>query len=343
MGDVRFYHEVYGQVHELPSSLFPYERGLQEFFEKHLRALTGIFFLASEYSTGQRHGRRIDTLGLDEAGRPVVVEYKRRQDENVINQGLHYLAWLEDHRAEFRELVRERLGDRRDIDFRTPRLLCIASDFPGQDETAAQSSRRRIELVRYRRYGDAFLALEWVHGGESVAPGTPAVVSPTVQPPKRPRQNPEDLPPATSAKEPNFSVYRPWNKTSEETRTLFLKLKTMVESLGRVRTDPFPSEMSFKCLAAPDKKPPVVAYVHLRARNRLCVLIYETHVRHIPLEEGFTRPYAGGVQREITIRDAEHIRRAEPLLRAAYDSLSKHGSSPARSTAARKAWATRQS
>ena len=72
MGDVRFFHEIYGDVHELPSNPFTYERGLQEFFEKHLRALAGIDFLASEYSTGQRHGRRIDTVGMDEAGRPVV-------------------------------------------------------------------------------------------------------------------------------------------------------------------------------------------------------------------------------------------------------------------------------
>ena len=37
--------------------ILPYERGLQEFFEKYLRTLTGVDFLASEYSTGQRHGR----------------------------------------------------------------------------------------------------------------------------------------------------------------------------------------------------------------------------------------------------------------------------------------------
>ena len=64
--------EIYGDVHELPDGgPFPYERGLQEFFEKYLCTLTAV-------------------------------DYKRRQDENVINQGLDYLAWLEDHRAEFR-------------------------------------------------------------------------------------------------------------------------------------------------------------------------------------------------------------------------------------------------
>lgn len=64
---------------------FPYERDLQEFFEKYLRTQIDVEFLASECSTGERHSRRIDTLGIDRAGRPVVVEYRRRRDENVIN------------------------------------------------------------------------------------------------------------------------------------------------------------------------------------------------------------------------------------------------------------------
>ena len=179
MATIRFFHEIYDNVHELQDQgPFPYERGLQEFFEKHLRTLTGVEFLDSEYSTGQRHSRRIDTLGIDGDGRPVVVEYKRHQDEDVINQGLDYLACLEDHQAEFRELVREKLGDGRvrNIDFRTPRLLCIAGDFLRQDRIAARDSRRRIELLRYRRYGDAYVALEWVYGGEAIEPAPPRPV-----------------------------------------------------------------------------------------------------------------------------------------------------------------------
>ena len=306
MATIRFFHEICGNVHELPDrGPFPYERGLQKFFEKHLRTLTGVEFLVSEYSTGQRHCRRIDTLGIDRKGRPVVVEYKRRQDENVINQGLDYLAWLEDHRAEFRELVREKLGDERvtGVDFETPRLLCIAGEFLRQDQIAAENSRQRVELLRYRRYGDAFVALEWVYGGEAVEPDP--------VPPPPPGPSDRDL----------YSIYEPWNKASEETRTLFRELETLVESLGSVRTDAFKSEMSFKYMAVPGNRKPVVAYVYLR-RDGIRVFIHEKHLRDIPPEDGFTRPNVSGPYREITIRDREHIRRAEPLLRAAYDSLS---------------------
>jgi len=79
MAPTRFFNNIDGNVHELlERGPYRYERELQEFFERHLHTLTGVEFLASEYSTG-RHGRRIDTLGIDGAGRPVVVEYKRRQ------------------------------------------------------------------------------------------------------------------------------------------------------------------------------------------------------------------------------------------------------------------------
>ena len=328
MATIRFFHDIYGDVHELPDGgPFPYERGLQEFFEKHLRALTGVDFLDSEYSTGQRHSRRIDTLGIDGAGRPVVVEYKRRQDENVINQGLDYLVWLEDHRAEFRELVREKLGDGRvaDIDFRTPRLLCIAGEFLRQDQIAAQNSRRRVELLRYRRYGDAYVALECVYGGEAVESAPRPAVSPRRAAGKEQAAvapQPGGSPARGAGEDPNYSIYPPWNKTREETRKLFLQLKTLVESLGNVRTYPSKTQISFKCLDAPGKENVLAYVVTLSIREvRIRLIIAEKHLRDLSPGDGFSRPYFSKGYREFTIRDDADIHRAQPLLRAAHDSL----------------------
>lgn len=95
-----------------------------------------------------------------------------------------------------------------------------------------------------------------------------------------------------------------------------------MESFGSVRTFAFKSVLDFKYMAAPGNRKPVVAYVSLR-RDRLRVTIHEKHLRNIPPEDGFTRPNVDGPYREITIRNAEHIRRAEPLLRAAYDGLTE--------------------
>ena len=333
MATIRFFHELDGHLHELArQGAFPYDLELQEFFEKHLRTLIGVEFLASEYSIGERHSRRINTLGIDEAGRPVVVEYKRHRDENVINHGLDHVAWLDDHQAEFRELVREQLGFGRvtGIDFETPRLLCVAREFPPQDQVAAEDSRRSVELLRYQRYADAYVAVEWVYGSGTIdpAPGQPA------RPPRRSTSEarasvapPLSRSAAPSAGEdPDYSVYQDWVKASEESRTLFRELKTLVDQLGRVRTDAFKTVISFKRMAEDGDRAPVIAYVYLRVRSGLRVLIHEKHARGIPLEDGFTRPSDGGLYREIVIRDREQIRRAEPLLHAAYDSLSRSGS-----------------
>ena len=121
-----------------------------------------------------------------------------------------------------------------------------------------------------------------------------------------------------------YSIYEPWDKTSEETRTLFNELERLVKSLGSVRTDVSKSVILFKCTDAPGAAPPVVAYVHVLVRGGLDVHIHEKHLSAIPLEDGFTRPTHGGY-RKIAIRAREHIRRAEPLVRAAYDDLHKHG------------------
>src|ERR1035437_3613555 len=125
-------------VHELKSSTSPLEKQLQEMIERHMDVFFGIRFLASEYSTGKKHGGRIDSLGIDENGSPVIFEYKRTQNENVINQGLFYLDWMLDHRAEFEKLADQQHGSLPNelVDWSSPRLVCVANDFNRYDEHA---------------------------------------------------------------------------------------------------------------------------------------------------------------------------------------------------------------
>ncbi|HET9979779.1 MAG TPA: hypothetical protein VFQ32_05010, partial [Ktedonobacterales bacterium] len=150
---------------ELAGTSVAIEKTLQTLIERHLEPLVGVRFLASEYTTGKVHGGRIDTLGLDENHVPVIIEYKRAINENVINQGLYYLDWLLDHKAEFKLLVMDQLGsdEAQAIDWRFPRLLCIAADFTRYDQYAVQQINRNIELIRYRRYGNDLLLLEMVN------------------------------------------------------------------------------------------------------------------------------------------------------------------------------------
>jgi hypothetical protein len=130
-----------------------------------------VRFVASEHSTGKKHGGRIDSLGLDENGSPVIFEYKRSVNENVINQGLFYLDWLLDHRAEFELLVMKNLASEvaEQVDWSGPRLICVASDFTRYDEHAIAQINRSIELVRYRDYDGTFLTLDLIASTSATA------------------------------------------------------------------------------------------------------------------------------------------------------------------------------
>lgn len=165
MSDIKLF-SIKGQyVSELEAKAALLEKSLQMSIESHMDVLLGVRFLATEYGTGKTHKGRIDSLGLDENNCPVIVEYKRHTNENVINQGLFYLDWLLDHQAEFKWLVMEKLGKNiaESIEWNGTRLICIASDFNKYDEHAVQQINRNIELMRYRYFGEDLLLLELVN------------------------------------------------------------------------------------------------------------------------------------------------------------------------------------
>jgi RecB family endonuclease NucS len=103
---LKLFHTTTSGVTEVTPRLAEVEADVQDLIEAHMETMLGVRFLASEYSTGPVHGGRIDSLGIDENGAPVVVEYKRGTDAGVIHQGLYYMAWLMDHKDAFRHLVR---------------------------------------------------------------------------------------------------------------------------------------------------------------------------------------------------------------------------------------------
>lgn len=165
MADIKLFDVNGENVRELTGQSVTIEKELQTMIENHLETFLGVKFLASEYTTGRRHGGRIDTLGIDENHVPVIIEYKRTTNENVINQGLFYLDWLLDHKGEFQMNVLKQFGKdvADEIDWSNPRLVCIAGNFTKYDEHAVQLIDRNIELYRYSYYDNRYLLLELVN------------------------------------------------------------------------------------------------------------------------------------------------------------------------------------
>lgn len=187
MSDIRLFRFADGEAIELAGKSVAIEKTLQHLIESQMETFLGVRFLATEYSTGNKHRGRVDSLGLDENGCPVIIEYKRHSNENVINQGLFYLDWLLDHKADFCLLVMDKLGkDEADkIEWSGTRLLCIAADFTRYDEHAVAQINRNIELIRYKLFGDDLLLFELVNGASAASTaaagateGTPAEMKP---------------------------------------------------------------------------------------------------------------------------------------------------------------------
>jgi predicted transport protein len=273
--------------------------------------MLGIRFIKSEYFTGRVHNGRIDTLGLDEDNTPVIIEYKRRTDENVINQGLFYLDWLLDHKAEFQLRVQEVLGETAasSIDWSEPRLICIAGDFTRYDEHAVQQIARSIDLVRYRRYGTDLLLLELANGSwhTNVQPGDQEGSSLS-----------SDLVPDRPQPQANYRTFPELvERSSPELKELWRSIEAFLLSLGDdVQSKQLKYYVAFRRLRN-------FASVEVHPVAKIVTVFVKVDVSKILLEDGFSRDvrdigHYGTGNVEITIRNESDFEKAKPLMSMAY-------------------------
>ncbi|MDX1948994.1 MAG: hypothetical protein SFT90_00655 [Rickettsiales bacterium] len=164
MLDVKLFKFINDKTLEIKEDFSGNEKSIQKIFESNLESLLNIYFLETEFSTGYHHGGRIDTLGLDANNCPVVIEYKKNSDANVITQGLYYLDWLFDHQSDFRDLVKHKLGEEKAnyINFAQSRLICISREFNKFDFSAIQHINKNIDLIKYRKFQDNVFYIETI-------------------------------------------------------------------------------------------------------------------------------------------------------------------------------------
>jgi RecB family endonuclease NucS len=78
MSDLKVFRVRGRQATEISGASVGVEVELQRLIEANMEAMLGIRFLATEYRTG-RHRGRIDSLGLDESGTPVIFHITDRR------------------------------------------------------------------------------------------------------------------------------------------------------------------------------------------------------------------------------------------------------------------------
>jgi predicted transport protein len=305
MGDIKIYKLNGEHVEELIGQSVAVEKSLQQIIERYLETFLGVRFLASEYGTGKRHAGRIDTLGIDENNSPVIIEYKRSLNENVINQGLFYLDWLLDHKAEFELMVMRKYGQAVSdaIDWSSPRLLCIAGGFTKYDEHAVQQINRNIELYVYKHYEDGLLLLDLVN--------------------------------ATTAQTVHIEDDSPTN-TATNRNTRVKTVSEYLEQANTELTDRFETLKAYMMALGDDVQMKVLKHyiAFKRIKNFVCVEVHPQTAKillylkvkpdSITLEQGFTRDVSnighyGTGDLEVTISSGEDIEKAKRLINTAYD------------------------
>lgn len=132
------------------------ERDLHRFMDQHLKTTLGLNFLASEWTLPGPEGMRLDTIAIDDDGFPVVIEYKKLGADNILNQALYYLTHLQQHKGDFVELVRGKMGDQwaASIDWRGARVVCIAHEFNPYDLSAVDQTRVNLDLIAFEFFSN---------------------------------------------------------------------------------------------------------------------------------------------------------------------------------------------
>ena len=112
---------------------FKSEKNLQFLIEKNLEPIFNCRLVATEFPTGSQHAGRIDTLGLSEDDNPVIIEYKKVESSDLINQSLFYLSWIYDHKGDFQVVVQKKLGSNVKVDWSDVLVICLAPNYKKYD------------------------------------------------------------------------------------------------------------------------------------------------------------------------------------------------------------------
>ncbi len=135
---------------------FKNELELHQLIDKNLEEIFGVRFIKDEHIT-EKHGR-IETLGIDESNRPIVIEYKKTKEKGQLVQANRYMTWIKQNPDSFELLARKNIKNlSEDIDFSNPRILCFAREYSIDDKCLALSLG--AELWKYRYYENDTLVI----------------------------------------------------------------------------------------------------------------------------------------------------------------------------------------
>lgn len=222
---------------------FKNEAELHKLIDNNLGEIFKIRYIKDEHVT-DKHGR-IETIGLDESNRPVIIEYKKTKEKGQLVQANRYMTWIRQNPDSFELLAKKNLGDDiSHIDFSNPRIICLAQEYSIDDKCLALTLG--AELWKYRVYKNNVLMIIREEEPEQLIKGSRGKT--TIVKIKRQPQTPR-------------SIEQHLQGASNEVKNLFIHLDAGIMSISseveRYTTRSeilYKTSLNFACLAIQNRK-----------------------------------------------------------------------------------------
>ena len=142
----------------LKKTKFKLEKEIQKLTEENLEEIFGLIFVETEF---QVKNLRIDTLAYNpESNSFVIIEYKNKSNNNVVDQGYAYLSLLLNNKADFILRFNRNLKknyDIKDMNFAETRILFISPSFNNYQIQATNFKDIAFELYTIEKYNDIII------------------------------------------------------------------------------------------------------------------------------------------------------------------------------------------
>lgn len=136
-------------------------KDIQVLVEANMERLFDLEFVSSEFTVG---GFRLDSLAFDENSNSfVIVEYKKRVNFGVVDQGYSYLSTMLNNKAEFIVEYSEKKEvnlKKSDVDWESSRVIFISPHFNAHQINSINFSNVPFQLWEIRKFESDLLVLE---------------------------------------------------------------------------------------------------------------------------------------------------------------------------------------
>lgn len=205
---------------------FNLEKDLQRLTEENLQQIFRLDFVASEFPLNDL---RVDTLAFDNSTKSfVIIEYKRKENFSVIDQGYAYLALLLNNKADFILEYNEKKVDnlrKKDIDWTQSRVIFASPQFTKYQRRAIEFKDLPIELWEVTQYSNKTILFNRL-----LSPDTSESI-----------QTFQKTGPTIKKVNEIIKVYEEKDaleKSSESTKQLYVDLKERIIELGDIEIKP---------------------------------------------------------------------------------------------------------